>query len=252
MYFSLLPYVMCFTSGPCLLYIVLQVPACSVSTSDPCLTGRTWSVLYFRSLPIIFYTSGHCLFLFRVLLQVPVYSVFCFRSLPNWKNLKCGSEEDQEEMSEDDLRAMNCKESSILTSNLSSTDALIPQQEVISDVIQLKALGNMVESLVSTRSIIVEKEWMFYYSDLRNINISRDSNNRNLRQQFLHYMWSTKLSKLTIRCSRGFLFTCKFLTRKCDFSGYMYGKFPHFTRQWNGECDAKSNSNFRVWCSMWK
>lgn len=54
-------------------------------------------------------------------------------------------------MSEKDLRAMNSKESSILTSNLSSVEALIPQQEIITDVVHLKTLANLCESLVSFR-----------------------------------------------------------------------------------------------------
>jgi len=68
------------------------------------------------------------------------------RSLPNWRNLK---EEQTEgsEMSEEDLRAMNSKESSILTSNLSTTEAVIPEQEIITEVGSQKALGNMCESL---------------------------------------------------------------------------------------------------------
>lgn len=66
------------------------------------------------------------------------------RSLPNWQNLK---EESQEvSMSEEDLRAMNFKESSILTSNLSSGESLIPQSEIIGDVLQLRTLGNLCES----------------------------------------------------------------------------------------------------------
>ena len=70
------------------------------------------------------------------------------RSLPNWQNLK---EESQEvSMSEEDLRAMNFKESSILTSNLSSSESLIPLSEIISDVVQLRTLGNLCESMVST------------------------------------------------------------------------------------------------------
>ena len=83
-----------------------------------------------------------------VLVTASTCFICVFRSLPNWKNLQTGFGE-QEEMSEMDLHAMNCKESSILTSNLSSTDALIPPQEVICDLGQLRALANMVESLAS-------------------------------------------------------------------------------------------------------
>lgn len=53
-------------------------------------------------------------------------------------------------MSEEDMRAMNFKESSILTSNLSSSESLIPQSEIIGDVTQLRTLGNLCESMVST------------------------------------------------------------------------------------------------------
>ena len=51
-------------------------------------------------------------------------------------------------MSEEDLRAMNSKESAILTSNLSA-ETLISEQEVITDILQLRTLANLCESLVS-------------------------------------------------------------------------------------------------------
>ena len=72
---------------------------------------------------------------------------FCHRCLPNWRNLK----EDtpiEDQMSEEDLRAMNSKESAILTSNLSA-ETLISEQEVITDILQLRTLANLCESLVS-------------------------------------------------------------------------------------------------------
>ena len=73
------------------------------------------------------------------------------RSLPNWKSLKDEVEEDlQMMMSEEDMRAMNVKESAILTTNLASSESLIPSSEIISDVGQLRTLGNLAESLVST------------------------------------------------------------------------------------------------------
>ena len=50
------------------------------------------------------------------------------------------------------MRALNSKESSILTSNLSSDDQLIPQQEIITDMSQLRTLSNLCESLVSLNS----------------------------------------------------------------------------------------------------
>ena len=69
------------------------------------------------------------------------------RSLPNWQSLK--EESAQHPMSEEDMRSMNLKESSILTSNLSSSESLIPHSEMITDVSQLRTLGNLCESLVS-------------------------------------------------------------------------------------------------------
>ena len=54
----------------------------------------------------------------------------------------------EEQMSEEDLRAMNSKESAILTSNLSA-ETLICEQEIITDVLQLRTLANLCESLVS-------------------------------------------------------------------------------------------------------
>ncbi len=73
------------------------------------------------------------------------------RTLPNWQNLKEEEHAPSQmpEISEEDMRVLNSKESSILTSNLSSTDCLIPQQEIITDIIQLRTLGNLGESLVS-------------------------------------------------------------------------------------------------------
>ena len=56
--------------------------------------------------------------------------------------------DEESQISEEDMRALNSKESSILTSNLSSDDQLIPQQEILTDTAQLKTLGNLCESLV--------------------------------------------------------------------------------------------------------
>ena len=53
------------------------------------------------------------------------------RSLPNWRSLKEASGAASHVLSEDDMRALNVKESNILTNNLSSSDALIPKQEII-------------------------------------------------------------------------------------------------------------------------
>ena len=75
--------------------------------------------------------------LFRILFQfISVPTVFLCRCLPNWQHLK--DELDSATMSsstisEEDMRALNSKESSILTSNLSSTESLIPQQDLISN-----------------------------------------------------------------------------------------------------------------------
>ena len=56
--------------------------------------------------------------------------------------------DEESQISEEDVRALNSKESSILTSNLSSDDQLIPQQEIIIDVAQQRTLSNLCESLV--------------------------------------------------------------------------------------------------------
>ena len=68
------------------------------------------------------------------------------RCLPNWQNLK--ELESDYTVSEEDMHAMNSKESDILTSNLSSQDVVIPQEETITDHIQLSALGHLCQSLV--------------------------------------------------------------------------------------------------------
>ena len=57
--------------------------------------------------------------------------------------------DEESQISEEDMHALNSKESSILTSNLSSDDQLIPQQEIITDMSQLRTLSNLCESLVS-------------------------------------------------------------------------------------------------------
>ena len=89
--------------------------------------------------------------------QIKSVSLF-FRSLPNWLNLKASSSstsavaEDETEdqvMSEDELRMMNAKESSILTSNLSTSESHVANSEIISDVTLLRALGQLCESMVS-------------------------------------------------------------------------------------------------------
>lgn len=71
------------------------------------------------------------------------------RSLPSWKILQPTEDSDlnQRICSEDEMRALNSKEATILISNLSSADSLIPQQEVITDVSQLRAVANVHESL---------------------------------------------------------------------------------------------------------
>lgn len=46
------------------------------------------------------------------------------------------------------MRALNSKESVILISNLSSADSLIPQNEIITDITQMRTVANLHESLV--------------------------------------------------------------------------------------------------------
>lgn len=49
--------------------------------------------------------------------------------------------------SEEEMRALNSKEALILISNLSS-EGIIPQQEIITDVTQMRTIANVHESLV--------------------------------------------------------------------------------------------------------
>ena len=77
------------------------------------------------------------------------------RSLPSWQNLKppmsCGQYDDdvaEHQMSDDDLYLMNSKESSVLTSNLLTTESSELQLEIIADSANLRALGNLCESMV--------------------------------------------------------------------------------------------------------
>ncbi|XP_059163407.1 exocyst complex component 4-like isoform X1 [Physella acuta] len=71
------------------------------------------------------------------------------RSLPSWRSLqpRQGKELDRTICSEEEIRSLNSKESVILISNLSGDDALIPQQEIITDVTQMRTVANLHESL---------------------------------------------------------------------------------------------------------
>ncbi|XP_050406103.1 exocyst complex component 4 [Patella vulgata] len=71
------------------------------------------------------------------------------RSLPGWRTLQPGEgqELDRTVCSEEEMRALNSKESIILITNLSSDDNLIPQQEIITDITQMRTVANVHESL---------------------------------------------------------------------------------------------------------
>ncbi|GCC30078.1 hypothetical protein chiPu_0008522, partial [Chiloscyllium punctatum] len=67
-------------------------------------------------------------------------------SLPNWTNMAQPKQmRPKREDEEDFTRAANAKESEVLTGNLG--DKLIPQNEILRDVSDLKALANLHESL---------------------------------------------------------------------------------------------------------
>ncbi|XP_034327404.2 exocyst complex component 4 isoform X4 [Magallana gigas] len=75
------------------------------------------------------------------------------RSLPSWRSLQSsrGQELASEDVcSEEEIKALNSKEAQILISNLTSSDGLI-QQEIITDVTQMRTIANVHESL----------EWFF-------------------------------------------------------------------------------------------
>jgi len=55
----------------------------------------------------------------------------------------------EHQMSDDDLYLMNSKESSVLTSNLLTNESSELQLEIIYDTANLRALGNLCESMVS-------------------------------------------------------------------------------------------------------
>ncbi|XP_071090012.1 exocyst complex component 4-like [Haliotis cracherodii] len=71
------------------------------------------------------------------------------RSLPSWRTLQPGEgqELDRTMCSEEEMRALNSKEAVILIRNLSSDETLIPQQEIITDVTQMRTVANVHESL---------------------------------------------------------------------------------------------------------
>ncbi|XP_076466754.1 exocyst complex component 4-like isoform X3 [Babylonia areolata] len=72
------------------------------------------------------------------------------RSLPSWRTLQPtadGKELDGSVCSEQEMRALNSKEAVILITNLSTDETLIPQQEIITDVTQMRTVANVHESL---------------------------------------------------------------------------------------------------------
>ncbi|CAL1542035.1 unnamed protein product [Lymnaea stagnalis] len=69
------------------------------------------------------------------------------RSLPSWRSLQPRKELDRTICSEEEIEALNSKESGILISNLSGDEAIIPQQEIITDVTQMRTVANVHESL---------------------------------------------------------------------------------------------------------
>ncbi|XP_070211781.1 exocyst complex component 4-like isoform X2 [Littorina saxatilis] len=72
------------------------------------------------------------------------------RSLPSWRTLQPtadGKELDGTVCSEQEMRALNSKEAVILITNLSTDETLIPQQEIITDVTQMRTVANVHESL---------------------------------------------------------------------------------------------------------
>ncbi|GFO03009.1 exocyst complex component 4, partial [Plakobranchus ocellatus] len=71
------------------------------------------------------------------------------RSLPTWRSLqpRQGKELDRTICSEEEIRALNSKEAVILISTLSTDESLIPQQEIITDVTQMRTVANVHESL---------------------------------------------------------------------------------------------------------
>jgi len=91
-----------------------------------------------------------------ICVSVCLFVCLC-RSLPSWQNLKPLAsshgqfDEDlvEPQMSDDELYLMNSKESSVLTSNLLTTESSEIQLEIISDPANLRALCNLCESMVS-------------------------------------------------------------------------------------------------------
>ncbi|ESN96349.1 hypothetical protein HELRODRAFT_186534 [Helobdella robusta] len=72
------------------------------------------------------------------------------RSLPNFLDLKkvSVSDEEQTQISDEDLRAMNAKESTVLTNNLlTGNESNVLFNEIISDTAILRTLGNLCESM---------------------------------------------------------------------------------------------------------
>ncbi|XP_056004910.1 exocyst complex component 4-like isoform X5 [Ostrea edulis] len=71
------------------------------------------------------------------------------RSLPSWRSLQSASGQElasEDVCSEEEIKALNSKEAQILISNLTSSDAMI-QQEIITDVTQMRTIANVHESL---------------------------------------------------------------------------------------------------------
>lgn len=71
------------------------------------------------------------------------------RSLPSWQALQPnqGQELSRSMCSDEEMRTLNSKEVNILIRNLSSSDSMIPLQEIITDASQMRTIANYHQSL---------------------------------------------------------------------------------------------------------
>ncbi|KAK8764075.1 hypothetical protein V5799_033316 [Amblyomma americanum] len=99
-------------------------------------------------------------------------------SLPNWANLQLMKENrgavDVEE-SPEEVRLRNKKESEILIGNLAS-GTLIPPHEILSDVVQLRVLAQLQESLVQALFSRLKKAFQSLVASLHWLNEATCSN----------------------------------------------------------------------------
>uniref|UniRef100_A0AAQ5YPG8 Exocyst complex component Sec8 n=1 Tax=Amphiprion ocellaris TaxID=80972 RepID=A0AAQ5YPG8_AMPOC len=115
------------------------------------------------------------------------------QSLPNWANMAQPRQTRQKREDEEDFtRAAFAKESEVLTGNLG--DKLIPQNEILRDVSDLKALANLHESM----------EWLAARLKMFFANLPRASSKSRAQRTHAHTLVREQILQTLSDLSRGF------------------------------------------------